>query len=192
MNVKKFFVSILAVIFMFFNFWGSINANPTKNTVVFTGQSASGKTSIIERRKNNHFNQDCRPTQGNVRISVGSIDIWEITQTGSAFLKDYIGEAKVVCIVIDATKPFYTGINTFRKEFSEMCPDAKFIVAVNKWDALSSKERKIVIKLVIKFADNIGADFVCVSAKTGASVNDLFYKIERICKVNTLNAIKNS
>ena len=154
--------------------------------VVLLGKQATGKTCIIAQFINGSFDpgtissltaQFIRKT---IQFADGrniTLDIWDTAgqEKYRAIAKIYYKEARAVILVYDITDEssfiemkeyWYEQVKLYAKK------DVIFAVAANKNDL--DEERKISDEEGKKFANEIGAIFALVSAKTGDCVTSLF------------------
>jgi small GTP-binding protein len=153
--------------------------------VVFLGDAAVGKTSIVARHVTSCFNQDIAPSLGanltsrdyNVAGQPVTLLIWDIAaqEAFSRVRQQYYNGAKALFLVYDVTRPgtfedVMVWLDDFNKTVKRRVPT---VLVGNKVDLPAAVPSASGEKL----AHDIGASFVETSAKTGQNVEDLFEKI---------------
>jgi small GTP-binding protein len=155
--------------------------------VIFLGDAAVGKTSIVARHVTSTFEENYIPSIGaNITSRDYSINgkditlmIWDIAaQEGFSKVRyDYYQGARAAFMVYDVTRP-----GTF-EDIVFWLDDLK--KAVRKKIPMILIGNKIDLPDVVhvhsgqRLADDIGADFIETSAKTGQNIEEAFGKIAK-------------
>ena len=150
--------------------------------VVFVGDSAVGKTSIIMRYHHNSFSAENQPTIGAAFISkeVDSphgrciLHIWDTAgqERYKSLVPMYARGASIAIVVFDTSDPecFYGLEEWVNRVKEDMSTDCQIIIAGNKCD-LEPKYDKDQIE---EWAKKNNFPLVYVSAKTSQGVDILF------------------
>ena len=154
--------------------------------LVLIGDENVGKTSIINRFKNNKFSEKYEPTLGldfqTKYITIDNINTKLLLYDTSGqekfktLIPVYIKEAKVIILIYDITnEESFINIKKWQ-EFSKDLnkENALFILVGNKSDLFN---RKVSQEEGKKFADNNNYIFKEVSAFTGDGIEDLFLNV---------------
>lgn len=175
--------------------------------IIALGDVESGKTAIINRFVNDKFytNQSIiQPAKysksvENRRKEQVTLNIWDLPADHEAAYYNYYNNADAFLLVIDCTKPFNVSqIQQQIRNVKAKKPEAKFYIAVNKWDRVykefplhedfkessedfnCSNEDFVVNKLKQVTKGFIELDiedvFFC-SAKDDYGINRMFHKI---------------
>jgi len=164
--------------------------------ICIMGDSEVGKTSIVNKYTTNDFSGDYTPSIGtkvsrkNVEISDPSgvlqglnvnLMIWDLlgSRDHAMLHRTYYAGAEGGIVVIDATKEVtkdHIGfwVNNFKAVVSARAP---LIIAINKVDTIDPEKKRGKIKLVREICRAFNVSHIEVSAKTGESVDVLFYTI---------------
>jgi small GTP-binding protein len=155
--------------------------------VIFLGDAAVGKTSIIARHITSSFRDDCTPSLGaNITsrdyITEGqdiTLLIWDIAaqEAYSRVRQQYYNGAKALFLVYDVTRPgTFEDVLTWLNDFNAVIRRKIPIVLIgNKIDLPAVVHTQSGEKL----AKDIGADFIETSAKTGQNVEEMFEIVVR-------------
>jgi small GTP-binding protein len=155
--------------------------------VVFLGDAEVGKTSIVARHSTSFFTEKYMPSIGaNITSRDYNIDgkdvtlmIWDIAaQEGFSRVRyDYYQGARAAFIVYDVTRPWTFDdivfwLDDLKKSVRRKIP---ILLVGNKIDlppvVLTSSGHRL--------ADDLGADFIETSAKTGQNIEAAFDRIAR-------------
>ncbi len=151
--------------------------------LVVLGHFGVGKTSLIRRFVSDVFSDNYKVTIGVhitkkvVEISAGntvSLILWDLEGTDdiTTIRNSYLLGTHGAVFVFDVTRPStFQNLNQDLKVVSEKLPSVPMIVVGNKMDLVDAIDLKTVLG-----ENNIAYDFLS-SAKTGDSVEDLFYKM---------------
>ena len=157
---------------------------------VLIGESGTGKTSIINRLKNNEFNSSQESTMCSSMFrkiieipDFGSlmIEIWDTAgqEKYRSINKLFYKDATIVIFVYDITnkKSFEEIKNYWYEQVKENCDLDKIIlgVAANKCDLFNKEEVKEEDGKM--FASRIKGAFQSTSCFTGIGINDLFNQV---------------
>lgn len=153
--------------------------------VVFVGDPAVGKTSLVARHVRSSFRENYIPSLGaNITSNDYLIDnyavtllIWDIAgqEIFSSVREKYYGGAKAAFVVYDVTRPeTLNGTKIWVDDLKKfVSPDIPLILVGNKIDL----ERKISRKDGEVFANKLNAQFIETSARTGDNVPEAFREI---------------
>jgi len=153
--------------------------------ITLLGDSGIGKTCIIRRVTKNNFDERSNPTVGgsfasqqfNINGKLYTCDFWDTAgqeqyrSMGRIFYKD----SYIVCLVYDITREdtFKSLKNIWYPELKNYGEKYQVIAVVgNKCDLLESE--KVSEDEARKFADEIEAYYMAVSAKSGDNIQLLF------------------
>ena len=157
---------------------------------VLIGETAVGKSSIINRFTKNTFEESFMPTLTGVCVSKEIIyekinktirfEIWDTAgqEIYRSLTKLYYKDASIVIFVYDITrKDTFEEIRDYWcNEVINNCPkDAIFAVVGNKNDLYELEE--VNIDYVIEFCQQINAFHNKTSAKTGSGIEEMFFNI---------------
>lgn len=155
--------------------------------VVTIGETAVGKTCLINRLVNDRYNDTESPTiGGNFLMHCEIIDgkkiemqIWDTAgqEKYRSLSPIYCRDAIVAVIVYDVSKPeTFEKLESWIQLFTEVADSESFIYIVgNKSDIL--EENSTLPEIHRKWAVDHGYDFAITSAKTGDGVEELFHEI---------------
>jgi small GTP-binding protein len=150
--------------------------------VVFVGDAATGKTSLIAKRVDSSFRENYIPTVcANISTKNQQFDgtsvtlvIWDIAgQEGFKKVRDqYYRGASGAFLVYDVTRPkTFQNVKAWLEEIRRFTPSPLQLTLVgNKVDLSREVKREDGEKL----AKGMGADFFETSAKTGENVETAF------------------
>jgi small GTP-binding protein len=157
--------------------------------VVFVGDQAVGKTSIIKAYGKQPFFEDRPPTIGSAfmdcrveaRDGPATLQLWDTAgqERYRSLVPMYTRGACVAIIVFDLTAPesFASLDGWIGQVRTDVNPECAIVVAGNKADL----EPRIDIAAIDCWAQKRGFDVMQVSAKTGRNINGLFdLVIERL------------
>ena len=168
----------------------SNDENVLSAKVVILGESAVGKTSIINRYINNSFNPECMTTPGASYASKTmyyeeygkniKFDIWDTAgqEKFRSLTKIFYKETSVAVLVYDITRKetFEEVRNYWYNQIKEHSPKNTLIaIAANKGDLY--EEEQIEEEVGRNFAKDIGAIFRYTSAKNSSGIDELFKSI---------------
>ena len=154
--------------------------------VIFIGSNGVGKTSIIQRKKDNTFHIRVDPTVGAGSVSIiveydgkkADLCIWDTAGQERYMSLVPLFVRDVVVAVVVASLADYQSIEAIPQWINELRktnPDSSLIVAINKMDLESpATESKISIN------ERLGPlyeNLYLVSAKDGSGITELFEKI---------------
>ena len=167
----------------------SRNKNSSENEelkykLIVIGDELVGKTSILNRFKNNQFNAIYEPTVG---LEFQSIPILIDDQSVNLLLYDmsghqkfrsliplYTSDANIILLIYDISK--YESFNNIDKWYSSLNnlnkKEVIFVVVGNKCDL--DYNRKVQIEEAQKFANEHSCIFQEVSAMNGEGIQELF------------------
>ncbi len=155
--------------------------------IIFLGDAAVGKTSIVARHVTSTFRENYIPSLGaNITSREYTVDgkeitlmIWDIAaqEAFSKVRQQYYNGTKAAFIVYDVTRP-----GTFENVVSW---HDDLINIIGKKTPVILIGNKTDLRAVVQFqsgkrlADDLGADFIETSAKTGQNIEELFEKVVR-------------
>jgi len=155
--------------------------------VIFLGDAAVGKTSIVAKHVTSSFKENYIPSIGaNITSRVYSIEgkeitlmIWDIAaQEGFSSIRyDYYQGAKAAFIVYDVTRPgTFEDVVFWHDDLSKIVRRKIPTVLIgNKADLPAIVQFQSGRRL----AEDLGAEFIETSAKTGQNIEELFDKVAR-------------
>lgn len=158
--------------------------------VVILGESAVGKTSIINRYINNSFNPECMTTPGASYASKTmffeeynkniKFDLWDTAgqEKFRSLTKIFYKETSVAVLVYDITRKetFEEVQKYWYPQIKENSPKKTIIaIAANKGDLY--EEEQVEESVGRNFAKEIGAIFRYTSAKNSSGIDELFKAI---------------
>ena len=150
--------------------------------IVFVGDSAVGKTSIIMRYHHNSFSAENQPTIGAAFISKTVVSpngkcvihIWDTAgqERYKSLVPMYARGASIAIIVFDTSDPdCFNGLEEWvRKVKEDMSSDCQVLIAGNKCDL----EQKFNKDEIDDWTKKNNFPLVYVSAKTGQGIDILF------------------
>jgi small GTP-binding protein len=162
-----------------------------KIKVLLCGEGAVGKTSLIQRFVQAHFQANYKLTVGvdilTKDVSIGNpgneqivtLSIWDIGgQARFEFIRStfYKGAAGAL-IVFDLTRQgtFDPGVKKWLNEIRQFAGDIPFLIIGNKADL--SEVREVDATEVSQFAESIDSIYIETSAKTGQHVDESFIRL---------------
>jgi len=188
-----------------------IEEEATSIKVVFLGETAVGKSSLISRFVEDKFQKNYTTTMTGAFFSKEvfyekykkkiKYEIWDTAgqEKYRALNKMFYQDAKVIILVIDITrKDTYQAIlNYWYKELTENAPQNNIIaLAANKNDLYEYEE--VTNEELDQYAKSINAIYQKTSALKGQGINELFNTIgekilspENIEEINTKKANEN-
>jgi small GTP-binding protein len=155
--------------------------------VVFLGDAEVGKTSIVARHSTSFFDEKYLPSIGanitsrdyNIEGKDITLMIWDIAaQEGFSRMRDdYYQGARAAFMVYDVTRPWTFDdiifwLDDLKKTVRKRIPT---LLVGNKIDLPPVVQANSGHKL----ADDVGADFIETSAKTGQNIEEAFERIVR-------------
>ena len=155
--------------------------------VVFIGDPSVGKTSMVAKHVSAAFKENYIPTLGtnisskNYSIAGNSVSlmIWDIAgqEVFKTIIEKYFEGTNAAFIVFDVTRPeTYYSVNLWYEEMMRFLPKTTPVIVVgNKTDL----PRKVDKKDGEKTAQELGADYIETSAKTGSNIDVAFDKIAK-------------
>lgn len=150
--------------------------------VVFLGEPAVGKTSIVAKHVMSSFKENYIPTLGaNITSNDYVVDtyavtllIWDIAgqEIFSRVREKYYGGAKAAFVVFDVTRPeTVNGARKWVDDIKRFASSSMFFIAIgNKIDL----QRKVSAEEGERFAKSINATYIETSARTGERVDEVF------------------
>ena len=162
--------------------------NPLCHKIVFLGNSAVGKTSIISQYIFNSCVSDHQSTIGidyftkTVLVDDKSIRllIWDTAgqEKFSSQITSYLHNSTISILVYDITqKSSFESMQKWHKTILNS-GDPHLVVVGNKVDLES--QRQISYEDGEKYSNSIGASFIETSAKTPINISELFIKIAKL------------
>jgi small GTP-binding protein len=164
--------------------------------ICIMGDTKVGKTSIVNKYTANEFTEEYTPSIGtkvsrkNVEIEDPSgvlqglnvnLMIWDLlgSRDHAMLHRTYYAGAEGGIIVTDATKEVTKDqIEFWVKNFKAVVPKrAPVIIAINKVDAIDPDKKREDIRSVREVCRDLNVSHIEVSARTGESVDVLFYTI---------------
>jgi small GTP-binding protein len=155
--------------------------------VVFIGDPAVGKTSVVAKHVSAAFKENYIPTLGtnisskdyNIAGNPVSLMIWDIAgqEIFKTVIEKYFEGANAAFIVYDVTRPeTYQSVVVWHEEMMRLLPKTMPVIVVgNKTDLPRRVDRKDGEKI----ANQLNADYIETSAKTGANIDVAFDRIAR-------------
>ena len=158
--------------------------------IVLLGETAVGKTSIIQRFITDSFNSNCISSLSaqfnsktmEINGETLKIDIWDTAgqEKYRSLARIFYKDAKVIVFVYDITsQPTFEGMKNYWYEQTKINCEKEVIFAVvaNKNDLYA--EQQVPDEEGEKFADDIGAIFQSTSAQSDTGIGQLFDNIGR-------------
>jgi small GTP-binding protein len=153
--------------------------------VVFLGDSATGKTSIISRHMHDTFDTTRPPSTGASfvlsQIAWNGAEIalttWDTAgqEVYRALGPMYYRDSQVGVVVFDVTtRATYDHVKGWIDDFRNLAPDAVVVICGNKIDL---SQRRVTTTEAAPAAAALGASYVEASALSGDGVADLFQVI---------------
>ena len=177
----------------------SLIRRPINCKLVLLGDTAAGKSSITIRFTKNLFYEFQEPTIG-AAFSTSNIEVddkkvkFEIWDTAGqeryrSLAPMYYRGAKFAVVVYDITsKSSFVGAKSWVEEIKNNCGDKCIIILVgNKLDL--KNRRKVDIKEVKEYADDINILYMEASAKTGDNIQNIFYTLVKELPKDNLESI---
>jgi small GTP-binding protein len=164
--------------------------------VIFTGDPAVGKTSMISKHISAAFKENYVPTLGtnisskdyNYAGNSITLMIWDIAgqEIFKAVREKYYSGANAAFIVYDISRPeTFVNVMTWANDIKSFISAAIPLVVVgNKLDVKREVEKRDAETI----AKHLQAEFVETSAKTGANIDDAFDRIIRKLLSGVLSA----
>jgi len=164
--------------------------------VVFIGDPGVGKTSIVAKHVSSAFKENYIPTLGtnisskNYTIAGNpvSLMIWDIAgqEVFKTIIQKYFEGTNAAFIVFDVTRPeTYHSVALWNEEMMRFVSRTTPVIVVgNKTDL----PRKIDKKGGEKMANQLKADYIETSAKTGDNIDIAFDKIAKKLLSESLKA----
>mmetsp|Transcript_24462 Transcript_24462/g.56332 ORF Transcript_24462/g.56332 Transcript_24462/m.56332 type:complete len:225 (+) Transcript_24462:79-753(+) len=160
-----------------------------KFKVVFLGDEATGKTSLIRRYMYDSFEEEVESTIGmdfqskNINLEDGRqfrLQLWDTAgqERFRSLIPSYIRDAAAAAITYDVTnKSTFTAckkwLDEVRQQSSERCV---LTLIGNKLD-LASEKREVPISEGQRLAEEYGITFQETSAKSGQNVSSVFVQL---------------
>ena len=160
------------------------NEVSTRNyKLCFIGYSGVGKTSIVERYVNNKFENYTDSTIGasfqkkeftynNKEIC---IQMWDTAgqERYRSLTPLYFRQCNAILLIVDInSKNILDDINVWTNEVRSQDCEIQIFLVVNKCD-----DETFIENNNIKLIKETNIEFICVSAKTGNNINELFLKV---------------
>lgn len=163
----------------------------SRHQVIFLGDTAVGKTSIISQYIYNTSNPDHQPTIGvdffskNIDIPGSNpprtirMQIWDTAgqERFHAIIPSYIRNSTVVVLVFDITSSnSFSDLVKWHQTVTNIAdPNVSFIVAGNKVDL--EDNRNVPTEKAESYANSIKAKYIETSARTPINIDELFLLI---------------
>ncbi|XP_052125517.1 ras-related protein Rab-34 [Frankliniella occidentalis] len=157
--------------------------------VIFLGDVAAGKTSLVNRFCHKVFSSNYKATIG-VDFEVERFDILKIPfnlqiwdtagqERFKCIASSYYRGAQVIGVIFDLSNIYSLSNCAKWLEEALACNALRPIIFLigTKSDLLSSSAYKHVEKLATQVAQQLGAEYWAVSSRTGDGVNELFLRI---------------
>lgn len=161
-------------------------ATTTKVKLVLLGDTAVGKTCIVQRYVNNDFTDDLNSTIGvsflMKTVLLGErkveLEIWDTAgqETYRSILPLYYRGAAIVVLVYDITnKESLKQAKWWVRQVKQEC-DADVVIALvgNKYDLAEQGKRDVTDTEAAKYAESEGFLHIETSAKTNYNIDKLF------------------
>lgn len=159
----------------------------TGGRIVLLGDQGVGKTSIVKRFVRGTFNMNENSTIGASYFSQDvfiddrliKFQIWDTAgqEAYRSLCPIYYRNADVGIIVFDVTRAqSFKSVETWIRSFKSNCKDSLIILVGNKNDC-EDESKEVSLDEVYNLSENMKTDFMCVSAKTGEGIQDMFLKI---------------
>uniref|UniRef100_A0A7S4L779 Ras-related protein Rab-24 n=1 Tax=Paramoeba aestuarina TaxID=180227 RepID=A0A7S4L779_9EUKA len=158
--------------------------------VVLLGQHDVGKTSLVERYLHDKFKGNVAATVGAAfgakKVNVGgtplTLGIWDTAgaERYESMSRIYYRAAKAAVVCFDLTNlQSFEKVKFWVEELLHNEDGCDIYIVGTKADSLDEAEadKELQDSTVTSYAESIGAQVFKTSAKTGAGVNELFYKI---------------
>ena len=156
----------------------------TRHKIIFVGDQAVGKTSIISRIMDNPFNEIYEASIGvdfmskNIKYKGQNVKLqmWDTAgqEKYKGLIPSYIRNSSIVFVVYDVSvKKSFDNIPNWIT-FIKTIENTTLVLCGNKID-LSNREVKI--EEGEEFAKKEGISFFEVSAKTGQNIKNMFYNV---------------
>lgn len=154
--------------------------NQTQATkVIFLGDTAVGKTSIINKQLENF--SDPLPTlnTSSVYITVNEQPLELIDTAGQerfrSLTKNYYQHAQIAILVCDVTNhDSFETLKTFYNELRNINDSAKVVLVGNKTDL---KDHAVSEEEISNYAKALDCPYFLTSAEKGDNINDLFNQV---------------
>ncbi|EAY22317.1 Ras family protein [Trichomonas vaginalis G3] len=156
--------------------------------VILLGDSAVGKTSIINQYIYNSSGTDYKTTIGidyftkNVNIDGVPVrlQIWDTAgqEKFHAIIPSYIRNVSIVILVFDITqRQSFDNVQKWYQIVTDITKP-KFFLAGNKVDL--ELNREVTFKDAKKYADSIGATYIETSSRTPINITELFNQVASV------------
>lgn len=172
-------------------------ATTTKVKLVLLGDTAVGKTCIVQRYVNNDFTDDLNSTIGvsflMKTVLLGErkveLEIWDTAgqETYRSILPLYYRGAAIVVLVYDITnKESLKQAKWWVRQVKQEC-DADVVIALvgNKYDLAEQGKRDVTDAEAGKYAESEGFLHIETSAKTNYNIDTLFELVAEKVKPGT-------
>jgi small GTP-binding protein len=160
----------------------------SQHKVILVGDIAVGKSSLVQSLLQKDFSERHVSTIGTSFVSTMVKPSGENTQEVKLHVWDTAGEERyrsmsrfffrstqVGLLIYDVQTPSTLGrLKSWYDDIIKFSPEARFIVVGNKIDCTST--RQVSTEEGQGFADEIGAEYMETSAKTGAGVAEVFQR----------------
>ena len=157
----------------------------TRYKIIFVGDAAVGKTSIIQRIIDNPFSETYENSIGvdfcskNIKYKGQSskLQIWDTAgqEKYKSLIPSYVRNASSIFIVYDvASKTSFDNVSKWIS-FIKTIENCNMILCANKIDLES--ERKVSTEVGKDFAKKNELTYYEVSAKTNANIKKMFYSV---------------
>eukprot|EP01084_Bolivina_argentea_P276521 471837_1 len=172
-----------------------------KYKLVFIGDEAVGKTSIITRYVNGEFDDNYEATIGvdfltkttfKNNDSRVKLQLWDTAgqERFRSLIPSYIRNTHCVCLVFDITsKKSFDNIDFWYHKMAEYCANTskiQVVLVANKADLHS--QRQVSFEQAKEKAEQLKINYILeMSAKSGFNVEELFHRIvDRLPQINKI------
>ena len=157
--------------------------NTRNYKLCFIGYSGVGKTSIVERYVNNKFENYTDSTIGAsfqkkefmYKKNKICLQMWDTAgqERYRSLMPLYFRQCNAILLVVDInSKNILDDINVWTNEVRSKDCEIQIFLVVNKCD-----DETLIENNNIKLIEETNIEFICVSAKTGKNINELFVKV---------------
>jgi len=160
---------------------------PQKYKVVFLGDEAAGKTSVVRRYMYDTFEESCQATIGMdfqsktvyLEDRTLRLQLWDTAgqERFRSLIPSYIRDASAAVVVYDITKRgSFAGTRKWIEEVRNERGENALVALVGNKSDLSS-EREVSEDEGREQAQDMGTLFIETSARTGDNIKDLFQEV---------------
>lgn len=145
--------------------------------VIFLGDTNVGKTSIINKQRENYADPLPTINTANSYITVKERTLELIDTAGQerfrSLTRSYYTQASIAIFVFDVTSSqSFESLRLFYRDLTDANGSAKIVLAGNKVDL--ENQRQVSNEEIKKYADDLDCTYFLTSAITGANINELF------------------